>query len=101
MVIKIENGFVLTHDGEQIRKNVYIKDGKLNDHVTESEVTETIDAKGLLISQDLLISIFTYENQAAKRKKRLKQAHWLLLEVDSRLLLPCRIRVQYQIMLNK
>ncbi|GAF16453.1 LOW QUALITY PROTEIN: dihydroorotase [Bacillus sp. JCM 19046] len=50
MVIKIENGFVLTHDGEQVRKNVYIKDGKLNDHVTESEVTETIDAKGLLIS---------------------------------------------------
>lgn len=50
MVIKIENGYVLTQDGEQEQRNVYIKEGKVNNVVNEAEVTETVDASGLLIS---------------------------------------------------
>ena len=50
MAMKVTGGFILDENGEQVAKDVYIKDGKIVEHVAEGDIREQLDATGLLIS---------------------------------------------------
>ncbi|MFP7285020.1 dihydroorotase [Shouchella clausii] len=50
MAMKVTGGFILDENGEQVAKDVYIKDGKIVEHVAEGDICEQLDATGLLIS---------------------------------------------------
>ncbi|MEY8751329.1 dihydroorotase [Alkalicoccobacillus gibsonii] len=49
MGIKLINGRVLTQDGEQVQKDVFMINGLIQYEADQSEVTETIDVAGNLI----------------------------------------------------
>lgn len=49
MGIKLINGQVLTQDGEQVQKDVFMINGLIQYEADQSEVTETIDVAGNLI----------------------------------------------------
>ncbi|MFK3937010.1 dihydroorotase [Alkalihalobacillus sp. NPDC078783] len=49
MGIKLINGNVLTQDGEQVLKDVYMINGQIQYEADPSDVTETIDVEGNLI----------------------------------------------------
>lgn len=50
MAMKVTGGFILDENGEQVAKDVYIKDGKIVEYVAEGDIREQFDATGLLIS---------------------------------------------------
>ena len=73
MAMKVTGGFILDENGEQVAKDVYIKDGKIVEHVADGDIREQFDATGLLISPGFVDVHVHLREPGGEKKETIKQ----------------------------